>query len=63
MRRLHRGDKVTRRNETYVGVITNLRERGVAGSAVTYLEWVEVTYDNGTVVKGDPAYFTKVEDG
>ena len=63
MRRLHRGDKVTRRGDVHVGIITNLRERGVAGSAVTYNEWVEVTYDNGTVVKGNPLLFIKVEDG
>ena len=61
MKKFNKGDRAKRINEEYIGVVTSLRERGVAGSAVTYVEWVEVTYPNGMIVKGDPAFFVKVQ--
>ena len=59
--RFRKGDEVKRINEDYAGIITTLRERGVAGSAVTYVEWIEVTYPNGMIMKGDPCLFEKVQ--
>jgi hypothetical protein len=60
--RFKKGDRVQHRIDSHVGTITDLRERGVAGCAVTYLEWVEVTYDNGMITKGVPNSFKLVGD-
>ena len=60
--RLRRGDRVRRRNDPHVGTIVKIKERGVAGSAVTYFEWVEVEYDNGIIARGDPRLFEKIEN-
>ena len=60
--RIKRGDRVRRRGDIHIGVVVNLRERGVAGSAVTYAEWIEVEYKDGTIVKGDPGIFEIVKD-
>ena len=61
MKKFNKGDKAKRVNEQYVGAVTIVRERGVAGCAVTYTEWIEVTYPNGMTTKGDPSLFEKVE--
>ncbi len=60
--RIKRGDRVRRRGDIHIGVVVNLRERGVAGSAVTYAEWIEVEYKNGMIVRGDPGIFELVKD-
>ena len=61
MKRLRKGDKVKRKDDTAVGEITSVRERGVAGSSCTYLEWVEVTYTNGLIIRCDPALLVRAE--
>lgn len=60
--KLKRGDKVKHIQDSYVGSVTNIKERGVAGSSVTWIEWVEVSCENGIVVKADPSFFKLVED-
>ena len=53
--KLKRGMRVkTTHNET-VGTITQIHERGVAGSDVTYITEVVITYNNGLVYKCDPS--------
>lgn len=61
--RLHKGDAVTRRGEEEVGTVTRVKERGVAGSAHTYIEYIDVTYEDGRVVQGDPSLFRRVDEG
>jgi len=60
--KLVKGDRVRREKDTHIGTVTKIKERGVAGSAVTYTEWVEVTYDNGMVVYAEPRAFEKVDE-
>jgi len=55
------GDNVQRKGEAKVGVVTSMRVRGVAGSTATYIDWIEVTYQNGTVIKGLPFSFSVVK--
>ncbi len=62
MKRFNKGDRVRKRGDQHIGTIIQLRERGVAGSAVTYVVWIMVQYDNGMTIKGDPIGFEKVED-
>ena len=53
--KLKRGMRVkTTHNETE-GTITQIHERGVAGSEVTYISEVVITYDNGLVYKCEPS--------
>jgi hypothetical protein len=56
-----KGDRAKRINEEHAGVVTAIRERGVAGCAVTYIEWIEVTYTNGMTTRGDPRLFVEVQ--
>ena len=60
--KFRRGDKVRKRRDTQVGTVIGLKERGVAGSAVTYLEYIEVEYEDGTVVRAEPNHFEKVDE-
>ena len=55
-----KGDLVRRPGDEAVGVVTARKERGVAGSDVTYFEWIEVTYQNGIVLRAAPSNFEKV---
>jgi len=59
--RFKRGDRVRRRNDPHIGTVVKIKERGVAGCAVTYAEWIEVEYDNGIIVRGAPSLFEKIE--
>jgi hypothetical protein len=61
MKKPKKGELVTRKNDLSVGTVTRVHERGVAGSACTYIEWIEVTYPNGDVVKGDPHTFVRLK--
>jgi peptide methionine sulfoxide reductase MsrA len=60
--KFRKGDRVVSRDGSYVGTVTRIKERGVAGSDTTYVEWIEVTYDNGLIVQSDPSSFTAVEN-
>ena len=60
--RWKKGHRAKRRNDSYVGIVVKIKERGVAGSAVTYVDWIEIEYDNGMIVRGDPNLFERVED-
>lgn len=60
MKKFNKGDEVKRINEEHTGTVTTVRERGVAGSAVTYTDWIEVTYPDGLIVRGSPQLFIKV---
>ena len=62
MTKFKKGDKARKYGDTYYGTVTNVRERGVAGSAVTYHEWIEITYPNGMTLKGPPSSFEKAEE-
>jgi hypothetical protein len=53
--KLEKGMRVKVIKGEYVGIITDVSERGVAGSDVTYISKVEITYDNGLVYKCDPS--------
>jgi len=57
-----KGDRARKSGETHVGIVIAVRERGVAGSAVTYTQYIEVEYQNGIVVRGDPSFFEKVDE-
>jgi hypothetical protein len=57
-----KGDRVKKRGEPHVGVVIVVRERGVAGSAVTYTQYIEVEYENGITIRGEPNYFEKVDE-
>ena len=59
---MKRGDKVRKRNELHIGTIVAIKERGVAGCGVTYIEWIEVAYPNGMIVRGDPSSFEEAEN-
>jgi hypothetical protein len=58
--RLHKGDKVRRILDGEIGTVTVVRERGVAGSATTYTDYIEVELIDGTVVRCDPRLFEHV---
>jgi hypothetical protein len=62
MKKFKRGDRACHKQDSRVGKVTRIKERGVAGSAVTYIEWIEITYVDGTTVKDDPLRFKVVED-
>ena len=62
MKKFKRGDRVRYKQDTRVGRVTRIKERGVAGCGVTYIEWIEITYVDGTTVKGAPLVFEAVED-
>ena len=57
------GDLVQHNSSKDVGVVTAVRIRGAAGSTATYVDWVEVTYENGSIIKRDPCCFTAVNKG
>ena len=58
--KLQRGDRVKHYRDSRFGTITATKEQGVAGSAVTYLEWVDVAFDDGTTQRAPPGYFKLV---
>tara|TARA_B100000579_G_C22041549_1_gene492863 strand:+ start:115 stop:318 length:204 start_codon:yes stop_codon:yes gene_type:complete len=57
--KFQRGDRVQHTIENIVGIITNIKERGVAGSSTTYREWIEITCDNGMIIKVTPEVLSK----
>ena len=59
--KLKRGMRVSLTNSQWEGTITNIRERGVAGSTATYIASVEVTCDSGIVIKCDPNMCIPIE--
>ena len=59
--KLKKGMRVkTTHNET-VATVTHIHERGVAGSNVTYVHEIVLTYDNGLVYKCEPSMCVLVE--
>jgi hypothetical protein len=60
--KLKRGMRVRTFTNNTVGTITDIQERGSAGSDVTYIHTVVITYDNGLVYKCDPAICVLVEE-
>ena len=60
--RFKRGDKVVSTKDSFVGIVTNIKERGTAGSDVTFIEKLTVTLENGLIVTGYPSEFKLVED-
>ncbi|HIK67151.1 MAG TPA: hypothetical protein EYF95_04210 [Flavobacteriales bacterium] len=62
MKKFKRGDRVRHKQDPRVGKVTRIKERGVAGCAVTYIEWIEIAYVDGTTVKDAPPRFEVVED-
>ena len=54
--------RVRLHNQKEVGTITDVYERGVAGSDVTYVTSVAITYDTGLVIKCDPSLCTLAEE-
>ena len=61
-RKFKKGDRVQRKNDLCTGTVAQIKERGVAGSAVTYIDWIKVAFDNGMVEKAQPYQFTLLED-
>ena len=57
-----RGDRVRHVKDSFLGVVANIKERGVAGSSVTWVEWIEVMCDNGLIVKAEPNKFRLIDD-
>ena len=60
--KLKRGMRVKTTNNETVGTISDIQERGVAGSNATYIHEVVITYDNGLVYKCDPTICVLVEE-
>ena len=54
--------RLRRGRDTQVGVITARKERGVAGSDVTYFEWIEITYDDGSTHQYPPSAIEVIDD-
>jgi len=57
-----RGMRARLLKQEAVGTITNVRERGVAGSNVTYITLIEITYSTGLVIKCEPSACVLVDD-
>ena len=57
------GDKVEHIKSSYIGKITDLKIRGVAGADTTYVDWIEVTCTNGIIIKSDPSFFKLAKHG
>lgn len=53
-------DRVVSIRDGKTGVVIYVRWRGVAGCNVTYVDWIEVAYDDGTTGNAHPRYFKKV---
>jgi|TARA_R110001583_G_scaffold5598_7_gene30075 hypothetical protein len=62
VKKFKKGDRVQDKRDYCFGVIKSVKERGVAGSAVTYISLLEVVYDDGTFGSGDPSYYRAVDD-
>jgi hypothetical protein len=62
MRKFNKGDRVRKGTDPYIGIVVTVRERGVAGSAVTYTQYIEVEYENGIIIRGEPHCFEKVNE-
>ncbi len=60
--KLKRGMRVKTTHNESVGTITCIHERGTAGSDVTYIHTVEITYDNGLVYKCEPSVCILAEE-
>ncbi len=60
--KLKRGMRVKTTNNETVGIITGIQARGVAGSDVTYVHTVVITYDNGLIYKCDPTICVLAEE-
>jgi hypothetical protein len=56
----HKGDEVRRISDRMIGIVTTVRERGVAGSACTYIDYIEVEMIDGTIVRSEPRFFEHV---
>ena len=57
MKKFKRGDRVIHIRDNIAGVVVSIKERGVAGSDVTYIEKIEVQLDNGMILFDSPDCF------
>jgi len=60
--RFQKGDRVSHHRNGFIGTVISVKERGVAGSDVTWIEKVEVALDNGVVMFESPDNFRLIED-
>jgi hypothetical protein len=60
--KFRRGDRVQSRVSKFFGEVVEIKERGVAGCAVTYVEWIRVVFENGSEQRGQPEHFILVEN-
>jgi hypothetical protein len=56
------GDRVRTRSGFVTGTITSVYWKGAAGSGVSYIGSVEVTYPNGMVSVYDPSHLEVIDE-
>ncbi len=60
--RFKKGDRVRDKRDGRVGNVVKIKERGVAGCAVTYTEYLEIDFGNEIAKKQPPSYFEVIDE-